>query len=145
MRHAKSSWKDGSLSDHERPLNKRGRRDAPRMARMLERLGWIPSDAVVSTSVRTRETIELMLNELKATTIEYYSDLYHPNVPVLQGYVDRIIEGKTMLILTHNPACELIIEALSGLDIVMPTAAIALFEKDDQGWALIKVLRPKEI
>lgn len=145
MRHAKSSWNDGSLSDHDRPLNKRGRRDAPKMARTLEQLGWLPSDAVVSTSVRTRETIDLMFNELKTTKIGYYPDLYHPNVTVLQGYVDRITEGKTMLIVTHNPACELIIEALSGLDIVMPTAAIALFEKDDQNWALIQVLRPKEI
>ena len=42
MRHAKSSWKDPNLDDHERPLNKRGRRDAPMVADAIFERGWIP-------------------------------------------------------------------------------------------------------
>ena len=42
MRHAKSSWKQPGLSDHERPLNGRGRRDAPRVARVIAEAGWAP-------------------------------------------------------------------------------------------------------
>ena len=53
MRHAKSSWKNPKLRDHQRPLNKRGRRDAPRVARALRKAGWVP-DAVLS-SVLTRK------------------------------------------------------------------------------------------
>ena len=60
-RHAKSSWKSGEDSDHARPLNKRGRRDAPRVAAHLVGLGWVPEQVLSSDSQRTRETLGLML------------------------------------------------------------------------------------
>lgn len=56
MRHAKSSWRDPLLDDHDRPLNKRGRRDAPRVAAELQRRGWAPKAVIMSDSVRTTET-----------------------------------------------------------------------------------------
>ena len=56
MRHAKSSWKSGARDDHARPLNKRGRRDAPRIAARLAELGWVPERVISSDSERTRQT-----------------------------------------------------------------------------------------
>ena len=56
MRHAKSSWTSGALSDHERPLNARGIRDAPRVGAALVKRGWLPQLVLSSDSERTRET-----------------------------------------------------------------------------------------
>ena len=60
MRHAKSSW-TADLADHERPLNKRGAKDAPRIAAYLEKRGWLPELVLCSDAVRTRATLVLML------------------------------------------------------------------------------------
>ena len=62
MRHAKSSWKDTHLEDHDRPLNKRGLRDAPRISEELYSRGWIPDLILVSSSRRTMQTLEMMKN-----------------------------------------------------------------------------------
>ncbi len=56
MRHAKSSWDDFSIADIDRPLNKRGKRDAPVMAEYLLKRGFIPESLIISSSERTRET-----------------------------------------------------------------------------------------
>ena len=50
LRHAKSSWKDPGLADHDRPLNKRGKRDAPRMGRLLADEDLVPDLIVTSTA-----------------------------------------------------------------------------------------------
>ena len=58
LRHAKSSWNDPALDDHERPLNKRGRRDAPRMGALVREYGLIPDLVISSDAVRARLTAE---------------------------------------------------------------------------------------
>ena len=60
LRHAKSSWKDPDLDDHDRPLNKRGRRDAPRMGRLLRKEDLLPDLILSSTAVRARMTAEMV-------------------------------------------------------------------------------------
>ncbi len=60
MRHAKSSWKSDAPDDHSRPLNRRGRRDAPRVAQELARRGWVPERVFSSDARRTRQTWEIM-------------------------------------------------------------------------------------
>jgi phosphohistidine phosphatase len=52
LRHAKSSWDDAALDDHERPLNTRGRRDAPRMGTLVREYGLIPDVVISSDAVR---------------------------------------------------------------------------------------------
>jgi phosphohistidine phosphatase len=60
LRHAKSSWSDPTLADQDRPLARRGRRDAKRVAEHLVRLGIEPELVLCSASERTRETLELV-------------------------------------------------------------------------------------
>src|ERR1700733_6103572 len=67
LRHAKSAWVDGP--DHDRPLGKRGRRDAPRAGRWLGRSGYVPDLVVCSTARRTRDTWRLAAAELGATPL----------------------------------------------------------------------------
>ncbi|MBE0695045.1 MAG: histidine phosphatase family protein, partial [Aquamicrobium sp.] len=64
LRHAKSSWDDPALDDFDRPLARRGREAAPRMGREMARRGWLPDLALVSSSLRTRQTWALVAPEL---------------------------------------------------------------------------------
>ena len=145
MRHAKSSWSDANLDDHDRPLNKRGRRDAPRIAQELQNRDWIPDRIRVSSSIRTMETLELMEAISRNSTIDVEPSLYHSNVSALLQAVEEVEEGKTTMILSHNPGSEILVHQLSNRLEVIPTAAAALFEKKQKGWTLVDVLRPKEL
>lgn len=78
LRHAKSSWSDPDLDDHDRPLNGRGKAAAPVIARWLERTGYMPDRVVCSSSKRTRQTLKRMravLPGLPEATVE--PKLYH--------------------------------------------------------------------
>ena len=143
MRHAKSSWSDASLDDHDRPLNKRGRRDAPRIAQELYDREWIPDRIRVSSSKRTMETLELMKTITQNSTIDVEPSLYHSNISTLLQAVEEVEEGKTTMILSHNPGSEILVHQLSNRLEVMPTSAAALLEKQNDVWILIDVLRPK--
>ena len=145
MRHAKSSWSDASLDDHERPLNKRGRRDAPRIAQELYDREWIPDRIRVSTSKRTMETLELMETISRNSTIDVEPGLYHSNISTLLQAVEEVEEGKTTMILSHNPGCEILVYQLSNHLEAMQTAAAALFEKQQEGWILIDIFQPKKL
>ena len=145
MRHAKSNCSDVSLDDHDRPLNKRGRRDAPRIAQELHDQEWIPDRIRVSSSKRTMETLELMEAITRNSTIDVEPSLYYSNISTLLQAVEEVEKGKTTMILSHNPGSEILVHQLSNRFEVMPTAAAALFEKQQEGWTLIDVLRPKEL
>lgn len=91
MRHAKSDWGSPSLADHDRPLNKRGRRDGPRMAAWIAENGLRPDLILCSTARRTRETARL-LNESWSlqdgdsdASIEMRSSEYPPDEPARPG------------------------------------------------------------
>jgi len=103
MRHAKSAWQSQAPSDHERPLNERGRRNAPRVGKRLAELGWVPDHVIGSDSRRTRETWERMqalmdretgptlrpvpgidLRSYKATLIERFAN------PAINDTVERV-------------------------------------------------------
>jgi phosphohistidine phosphatase len=58
LRHAKSSWKHPELADHDRPLNRRGKRDAPLMGRLLKKEDLVPEIIISSTATRARSTAE---------------------------------------------------------------------------------------
>ena len=73
MRHAKSSWKYTDLSDHERPLKKRGRKASVKIAKELIRLEWIPDKLFSSDSERTKETWKRMNKYIKDVNVKYLS------------------------------------------------------------------------
>ena len=145
MRHAKSSWSDASLEDHDRPLNKRGRIDAMRIAQELHEREWIPDRIRVSSSKRTMETLELMEAISNNSTIDVEPSLYHSNISTLLQAVEEAEEGKITMILSHNPGSEILVHRLSNRLEAMPTAAAALFEKQQEGWTFVDVLRPKSL
>ena len=155
MRHAKSSWKDASLSDHQRPLNKRGKRDAPRVARELQARGWAPALVLSSDSARTRLTFEGMQPELvEPAEVRWLPEFYHGGAHILMEVMTDLPEQiGPVLALGHNPGWENAVLALTGESETMTTANAALLEADGSWaelaepglWRLVDVLRPKEI
>ena len=107
MRHAKSSWSDANLDDHDRPLNKRGRRDAPQELRNRD---WIPD----RIRKRTIETLELMKAISLNSRIDVEPSFYHSNISTLLQAVEQIKEGKTTMLLSHNPGSEILVHQLSN-------------------------------
>lgn len=99
-RHAKSSWDSAATGDHDRPLNKRGRKSAPAIAAWLRKNGWLPDEVLSSSSTRTRETWDRM--GLTAEKQCFHRNLY------LAEPEDMLIElsgatGQSVLMLGHNP------------------------------------------
>lgn len=159
MRHAKSSWADGSMSDHERPLNDRGRREAPEVARKLVELEWVPEIVLSSDSKRTRETWKRMkpvFEEAGCTPIMHkLSELYHAGMDEAADALAELDDAvDCVLLLGHNPGWEDVVAYLSGVSVTMTTANAVLLEGGGDSWQdalergswqLIEVIRPREL
>lgn len=98
-RHAKSSWGDPFQGDHERPLNKRGRRSAPVVATWLRQSGWLPDEVFSSSAARTRETWERMGLQAEA---HFTRALYLADPEAMRQVLSKA-RGQTVLMLSHNP------------------------------------------
>lgn len=158
MRHAKSAWDTDASSDHLRPLNRRGRQDAPRVARVLAGRGWVPQRVVSSDAARTRETWEHMEAAFDdPVEVEFTPALYHSGLGAVQVAVGRLGAGiHTALVLGHNPGFEDAVAWLSGHDLRLTTGnAVLLVHPDDAGWrdaittpgtwSIEDVVRPREL
>lgn len=99
MRHAKSSWDDLNVGDHERPLNTRGRRSAAALGQWLKGQGLLPDEVLSSSSRRTQETFEGLSLETIPT---YTRALYHAGPAQMLGVL-REAQGQCVLMLGHNP------------------------------------------
>lgn len=156
LRHAKSSWDNPSLDDHDRPLNERGLRDAPRMGKLIKQKKCIPDYVVCSTSERTRQTVQHVGEacEFQGTT-EFLETLYGTSVgahvKILQAVPD---DFDRVMVVGHNPTLENFVDELSGQHHRFPTAALAYFRMSITHWKdlslaseaqLVDLWRPKEI
>jgi len=130
MRHAKSDHGDPSLSDHDRPLNRRGRRDAPLMADWMARSGRAPQRVLCSTAVRTRETLDLMLDRwTEPPDVEFCESLYLANPEsILWTISGHHMESAALLVMGHNPGISMLASALAQCRLEMPTAAVAVLQ-----------------
>lgn len=129
LRHAKSGWASGH-TDHQRPLDERGRRAAPEVGAMLSRMGWLPDLILSSDAERTRETVERMLgeNDLVVSTL-FLSALYLPRPDdMLRCLAGVPASVRTVMLVSHNPGCEELVWQLTGERVVMKTANVARLE-----------------
>jgi phosphohistidine phosphatase len=135
LRHAKSDWPD--VADHERPLAKRGRRDAPVVGRWLGASGYVPDAVVCSTALRARETWELAAAGLAVAApgvspaVRYEPRVYGAAVLSLLMLVREFDPAwRTALIVGHNPGLAELIVGLASPDAeaphAFPTAAVAV-------------------
>lgn len=137
-RHAKSSWDDASLSDVERPLNKRGRRDAPEMGRRLAERGLLPDLILASHATRAWTTAEAYADRLgyPPDRIQVDPGLYTATAASLLALV-RSLEPRLgrVLLVGHNPECTAFANLLGNLDLDnLPTGGIVALEFHTRSW-----------
>lgn len=156
LRHAKSSWADNSLSDHDRPLKGRGKRDAPRMGRLLKDQDLIP-DLIVSSSARRAISTAKLLAEACGyeSEIEVTREFYHAAPETYLEYIAYLSEDvDVVMVVGHNPGVEELVEEFSERWERMPTAALAVIHLDVESWAdlssetegqLVSLWTPREI
>ncbi len=142
IRHAKSSWKQAGMDDFERPLNKRGERDAPRMGKRLSRAGCRPDVIVSSPARRAIRTAQLIAEQLGGDPagVELWSDLYLASPAQLLDTVyalDPRVEHAALV--AHNPGITDFVNALAGTHIDdVPTGGIARLRLDIERWSEAK-------
>jgi phosphohistidine phosphatase len=105
LRHAKSSWKNPTLADRERPLATRGMTDAPVMGKAMAERGIDPELVLCSSARRTRDTLALVLPELKVEPRVVYEDaLYHASPAELLTMLHDLQPGASRVMMVgHNP------------------------------------------
>ena len=140
VRHAKSSWNNPGLSDHERPLNQRGERDAPDMGKRLKAHGIRPSLIVSSPANRAWTTARIIATEI-GYPIEFLQrekGLYHASVDQILDVIASQDEGfNNLMIVGHNPGLTDFANFLSpGLTNNLPTAGVVTVEIDRDDWIL---------
>jgi len=146
MRHAKSSWEDSSLRDFDRPLNKRGRRDAPAMGRYLTGLDLVPGYIVCSPAKRAKETIELLSKAIggDVPAVNFDEALYYDGVEAyIEAFRRAPQESDTVLVAGHNPTIERAVATLSGGNTRLQkitTANIACFYSSASQWENVSEL-----
>ena len=156
MRHAKSSNKDTDITDHERPLNKRGKLAAPRIGRLLKEEGLKPDFILSSSAKRARMTADAVADQCGYEgEIRVSTDLYDTG----PGAFFRVFqslpeEAQRVLVIGHNPGLEELLEALTKQVKNLPTASIVQVDLPIQSWReisedtqgeLIYIWKPREL
>jgi phosphohistidine phosphatase len=162
LRHAKSSWSDQTLADRERPLARRGRRDARRIAKYLGRLKIAPELVLCSSAERTRETLDLLRPALgTASAVSLETELYAASADELLERIRAVPETVgSVMVIGHNPGLQelALLLASDGADFKrlegkFPTAALATLALGNTTWrrlsegdaALAAYVLPKQL
>ena len=141
VRHAKSDGRDASFDDHDRPLNDRGVRDAPRMAHQLAAAGFRPDRILASTALRARTTAADFAAEFGIET-ELDPELYGAPAEVLL-HAAGAAGVSCVLVVAHDPGMSVLAARLSDEAIAhMPTCAVATFTWDGDEWAVAGSVPP---
>jgi len=141
VRHAKSSWKEMGMNDEQRPLNHRGKHDAPFMGKLLKKMKVTPDLIVSSPAVRALSTAKIFAEELDypEKNIEVDKNIYLADVGELFDFVNELDDKlHSVMIFGHNPGHTYFLNRISGEAIDnMPTCSIAGVEFDIDRWKLI--------
>ncbi len=137
LRHAKSDWRSGSATDHERPLTARGRRAASTVGRFLTAIGQAPEAIVTSSAVRARSTVEIAATAGGwVCPVAETERLYDSSPDELLAVVRETDEGVRRLLLAgHEPVwSESAGRLIGGGRVRMVTAAVVRIDLAGDGW-----------
>ncbi|KAK4721057.1 hypothetical protein R3W88_011290 [Solanum pinnatisectum] len=145
LRHAKSSWENRSIRDHDRPLSRSGQLDAIKVSQNLLKLGWIPQLILSSDALRTRETLKIMQEQVQAfleAEVHFISSFY--SVAAMDGQTAEHLrqaickysrdEILTVMCMGHNRGWEEAASVLSGVTVELKTCNAALLEATGRSW-----------
>jgi phosphohistidine phosphatase len=141
LRHAKSSAKDTDIDDHERPLNKRGKREAPRMGRLVRDEHLMPDLIVSSSAKRCRKTADRFIESsgFRGET-RFSSELYEANAERIRQFLAALnANADRLLLVGHNPGLEELLENFTGTYTPLSTGALAHVELPIESWRDITI------
>jgi phosphohistidine phosphatase len=137
-RHAKSSWKDMSLDDIDRPLNKRGKRDAPLMGKRLQRYGVSPDAVLSSPARRAKKTAGHICKELgfPKNRITIIPEIYEATPDELLELIHGFYDGyNKVMMVGHNPETTLLANLLGSINLVnVPTCGVVCLSFGVRSW-----------
>ncbi len=155
LRHAKSSWKDSSLPDFERPLNQRGLKAAPLIGRLIRKRKLQPDVIISSPAERARQTTQLVIEAAGLTAeVRFDERIYEASAERLFEIVSQIEDtADCAMLVGHNPGCEELVAVLTGKAVGFSTAALARIELDIDRWSKVRaganqlawLAKPKEL
>lgn len=156
MRHAKSDWPPEISSDHDRPLNGRGRKAAAQMARWIEEQHLLPDLVLCSSARRTQETVERMLEVWSTQPPVHATDSLYLAAATNVFNVIRsdAMDSDRLLLIGHNPGMGDLVGHLCGQFTGFPTAALAIVEFAVDSWGDLlpgteahcrEIVRPKTL
>ena len=148
VRHAKSSWDHPGVSDHDRPLNGRGQRDAPAMGRRLAEQGLAPDRILSSTALRARTTAQLIAEALGFDAADIVLDerLYAASADEVLRVIGELDgEVGTAMVVGHNPETASLAHRFSSDIHEMPTCAVAEFTFDVDAWYELEDADPTSV
>jgi len=148
IRHAKSSWGDTALPDKDRPLNDRGRRDAPKIGERLAKRDVKPDLILSSPAMRALKTAEIIAKKLDYRRKDIVVDdrLYAVGADDLLDVIHKLGDKlERVMLFGHNPELTELAHRLSSKITHMPTCAVAEFTFDAQSWSRIGEVKPAKV
>jgi phosphohistidine phosphatase len=136
LRHAKSSWDHPEINDHDRPLNKRGKKEAPEVGKYLKANDLIPDLILSSTALRANDTAQAVADESGFEgQIELYQDLYLSDTSCYLDILQRIPDdANRVMVVGHNPDLDELLTLLTDATLHMSTAALAQIDLPISSW-----------
>lgn len=138
VRHSKSSWDAPGVPDFERPLNERGKRDAPDMARRLQQRGIVIDTFISSPAKRAKRTATIFAETLGANKEDIISvpELYHAGpLELLAAIHSAPVTASVIAIFGHNPGITELANQLTEVRLDnMPTSAVFSVQADINSW-----------
>lgn len=138
VRHAKSSWADQGLDDFDRPLNDRGKKDAPEMAKRLNEKNIVIDLIISSPAKRARRTAKIFAEELdlKKKEVEFFDNLYMAGPSVFQKTIAALSDKlDTVALVAHNPGITEFANTLTHVRIDnIPTTGVFAIQADTDSW-----------
>ena len=146
VRHAKSSWDDPYLDDHDRPLNERGLQNAPEMGKRLQGLSIRPEVWISSTALRAITTAEIIAEQVgfPQDQIQRTKDLYHASATELQEIISELDDQiDSVVFFGHNPGVTSLVANLYGLPIDnVPTCGVVHLQFNENIWSAVSSAPP---
>jgi phosphohistidine phosphatase len=146
VRHAKSSWDDPYLDDHDRPLNDRGLRNAPEMGKRIQGSGIRPDVWISSTALRAMTTAEILAEQVGSAKdqIQLSRDLYHGSATELQEFIAGLDDAiGSAILFGHNPGMTSLVANLYGLPIDnLPTCGVVHLQFNENTWSAVSYAPP---
>tara|TARA_B100000749_G_C18279919_1_gene403970 strand:+ start:69 stop:554 length:486 start_codon:yes stop_codon:yes gene_type:complete len=160
MRHAKSDWSGPQISDFERPINKRGTRNAIRVGQWMNENNHIPQKIISSPALRAKETIELVTEQISKFNLEdltYEDELYLAGFTQLIEFINTFKDKvQSLMLVGHNPGIENLVNYLcdkSGdKETIVTTANLFIFKFSSDSFntavdiiELVEAIKPREL